>query len=195
MATGKRARGLPLCSGGLCPCDLMGTSKRAHGSTRSRVADAHDPSWSQGNGEKDASLGGKACGHRVGSVPAREGKAHRFADRARPCAVIDAPIRRRALSDPRRGSLPSVSSIQSSTGEPYSIAPTRDSLRVPSVGVRHEGPPLVRRRVWAPGAMAPMNRLGALSRRAGHGLPRVPSAKDRRPGSARPLARGSLGPP
>ena len=43
---------------------------------------------------------GKACGHRVGSIPGSDGKVHRFEGRARPCALIDARIRRRAPAIP-----------------------------------------------------------------------------------------------
>src|SRR5580698_3405245 len=93
---GHAARGCALWPGGLWPCGLLDTRKQAHGGTLSPVADTPWPSWSQGNDEKDASLGGKTCGHRVASTPASEGKAHRFADSREACALIDVPMRRRA---------------------------------------------------------------------------------------------------
>ena len=43
---------------------------------------------------------GKACRHRVGSIPGSDGKVHRFEGRARPCALIDGQIRRRAAPIP-----------------------------------------------------------------------------------------------
>ena len=103
MAAGKPAPGSTHGPGGPWPCGLMDTGKQAQGTTRSRVADTHGPSWARGNDEKDASLGGKACGHRVGSIPGSDGKVHRFEGRARPCALIDAPIRRRAPTIPEEG--------------------------------------------------------------------------------------------
>src|ERR1700722_10327092 len=94
--------------GGPWPCGLMGAGEPAQGTTLSRVADTHGPSWARGNDEKDASLLGKACGHRVGSIPGSDGKVHRFEGRARPCALIDAPIRRQGSSDSRRRPPPLV---------------------------------------------------------------------------------------
>src|SRR5580698_946353 len=106
MATGKPARGSTHGPGGLWPCGLMDTGERAQGTTLSRVADTHGPSWARGNDEKDASLLGKACGHRVGSIPGSDEKVHRFEGCARPCALIDAQIRLEGSSDSRRGPPP-----------------------------------------------------------------------------------------
>jgi len=94
---------------------------------------------------------GTACGHRVASTPASEGKAHRFADRARPCALIEVRIRRRAPGMHREGRGPGSLRYRHRPGEPYSIAPMRGSLRALGVGVRREGPSLVRGRGGASG--------------------------------------------
>src|SRR5580698_9413620 len=131
----------------LWPCGLVDTAKQAQGTTLSRVADTHGPSWARGNDEKDASLPGKACGRRVASIPGSDEKVHRFEGRARPCALIDAQIRRRATAIPEEGRRLGCASIPSSAGGPYSIAPVRDSLRALGVRVRREGSSLVRRRV------------------------------------------------
>jgi hypothetical protein len=151
MATGKQAQGSIPRPRGLRPCSLMDTSKQAQGSALSRAADTHGPSWSQGNDEKDASLGGKACGHRVASTTASEGKAYRFADRARPCALIDVRISRRAPVMHTEGGCPRSLRYRHRPGEPYSIAPMRGSLRALGVGVRREAASLVRGRGWASG--------------------------------------------
>src|ERR1700722_20107970 len=71
---------------------------------------------------------GKALGHRVGSIPGSDGKVHRFEGCARPCALIDARIRRRAPAIPEEGRRLWCASIPSSAGGPHSIAPMRDSL-------------------------------------------------------------------
>jgi hypothetical protein len=63
-------------------------------------------------------------------------------------------------SDRRRGPLPSVSSIPSSTGEPNSIAPRGDSLRALGVVVGRAGPSLVGRRGWASAATGRRMRCG-----------------------------------
>src|SRR5580698_6637719 len=142
MATGKPARGSTHGPGGPWTCGLMDTGEQAQGTTPSRVADTHGPSWARGNDTKDASLLGKACGHRVGSIPGSDGKVHRFEGRARPCALIDAPISRADPSIPEEGCRLGCASIPSSAGGPYSIAPMRDSLRALGVGVRHPAPPI-----------------------------------------------------
>ena len=151
MVTGKQAEGSIPRPGGLLRCSLMDAGKQAQGSTLSRAADTHGPSWSQGNDEKDASLGRKACAHRVTSTPATEGKAHRFADRARPCALIEVRIRRRAPGMHREGRGPGSLRYRHRPGEPYSIAPMRGSLRALGVGVRREGASFVRGRGGASG--------------------------------------------
>src|SRR5580692_11262677 len=87
MATGKPARGSTHGPGGPWPCGLMDTGEQAQGTTPSRVADTHGPSWARGNDAKDASLLGKACGHRVGSIPGSDGKVHRFVDERAPMSV------------------------------------------------------------------------------------------------------------
>src|SRR3984957_16885447 len=116
MATGKPARGSTRGPGGLWSCGLTDTGEQTQETTRSRVADTHGPSWARGNDEKDASLLGKGCGHRVGSIPGSDGKVHRFEDRARPCALIDAPISRRAPAIPEEGRRLWCASIPSSAG-------------------------------------------------------------------------------
>jgi hypothetical protein len=105
MATGKPARGSTHGPGGLWPCGLMDTGEQAQGTTPSRVADTHGPSWARGNDTKDASLLGKACVHRVGSIPGSDGKVHRFADERAPMSVkgtslslMDAPMGEKGAS-------------------------------------------------------------------------------------------------
>jgi hypothetical protein len=108
MDTGKQAEGSAHRPGGLWPCSLTDPGKQPQGTTLSRVADTHEPSWSRGNDEKGATIGDKGCGHWVPSIPASEGKAHPFADRARPCALIDVPIRGKAAGIHDEGLVPRV---------------------------------------------------------------------------------------
>lgn len=89
----------------------MDTGKQPQGSTFRELAGTREPSWSQGSDEKDASLGDKAYSHRVASVPGNVGKVHRFAGCAGPCALIDAPISRRAGAIHEEGRCPWCSSI------------------------------------------------------------------------------------
>ena len=78
----------------------------------------------------------------IDSRKRREGAALRASHQAMcPHRRADQP---EGSSDPRGRPLPLVSSIPSSTGEPYSISRMRDSLRALGVGARHEGLTLVR---------------------------------------------------
>src|ERR1019366_6298574 len=85
---------------------------------------------------------GKACGPRVRSIPGNDGKVHRFAGRARPCALIDARIKPEGPSNPRRRTLPLVLFDTVIDGR---AALDRPDGRLASRGerrVRHEARPL-----------------------------------------------------
>jgi hypothetical protein len=160
MATGKQARGSILWPGRPWPCGLMDTGKQAHGSTLSRVADIHGLSWSQGNDEKDASLGETPAA--IGSDPLRQLRERLTASR----------IARGHAPSSTRGS---ARGLQRSTKKAAALGlfdtvingrsvPDRPDARLASragIGIRREGPSLVRRRGWASGAKAGRMRVRA----------------------------------
>ena len=82
MAAGKPARGSTHGPGGPWPCGLMDTGKQAQGTTLSRVADTHGPSWARGNDEKNASLGERPAA--IGSHRCREATGRCTASRVAP---------------------------------------------------------------------------------------------------------------
>ena len=64
------------------PCGLMDTGEQSQGTTPSRVADTHGPSWARGNDEKDASLGERPAA--IGSDRFREVTGRCTASRVAP---------------------------------------------------------------------------------------------------------------
>jgi hypothetical protein len=83
-------------------------------------------------------------GHRVASTAASEGKAHRFADRARPCALIDVRMSRRAPAIDEEGYW--ISSSTASDASPFAPCGavgrgglTTTSLALPAVSANDCG--------------------------------------------------------